>query len=157
MPEIVLECKPDEALMKALGFPSKRITHQTSRGEVINYIKKNPTKITGVIDDDPGSAKPTYFSRFTIEATEKYRVESFVIRKSSTRLVVIKPRLEDWILLQAASCRLDVRDYYLPNNSKKLHEVINSNLPRFSDLIEEMLVRQCPGLLYLKSIVGKQR
>lgn len=45
MPEIALECKPDEVLAKALGYTRKRIVHQPSNSEVINYLRKNPGNI----------------------------------------------------------------------------------------------------------------
>lgn len=154
MSEIVLECKPDEALLKALGYPVKRIVHQNNRGEVINYLKKNPQRILGIIDDDPDTAKPTFFGTFQRETIEKHKVESFIINKSSTRLIVIKPRLEDWVLFHAAQCKIDVTDYYLPTTSKKLHEEINSKLPRFTNLIKDMLSARCAGLMYLKSLIS---
>ena len=154
MSDIVLECKPDETLMKALGYPVRRIIHQNNRGEVINYLKKNPQRIIGIIDDDPGTTKPSFFNHFKRETNEKHKVESFVISQSQTRLIVIKPRLEDWILFHATECGINVRDYYLPVTSNRLHEVINSKLPRFTDLATDMMSQKSPGLLHLKFLIG---
>lgn len=152
MPEIVLECNPDEVLVKALGYTRKMITHQPNRGEVINYLKRNPAVI-GIIDDDPGSAKPTFFSKFLPETMVKFDIESYCIPKAGTRLIIIKPRLEEWILVQAARSEIDLNHHSLPTNGKELHKIINYRLPRFESMIKEMLGRNNEALLYLKSLI----
>lgn len=152
MPEIVLECNPDEVLVKALGYTRKMIIHQPNRGEVINYLKKNPTVI-GIIDDDPGSAKPTYFSKFQTETPEKFGIESYCIPKIGTRLIVIKPRLEEWILLQAIQSKIDLSRHSMPGIGKELHKVINYRLSRFGSMLKEMLGKNNEALLYLKNLI----
>ena len=155
MREIVLECNPDEVLIKTLGYARNMITHQPSRGEVINYLKKNPDAI-GIVDDDPGSAKPTYFSKFQSETTEKFNTESYCIPKLQTRLIVIKPRLEEWILKRAAESGIDTTQYSLPNDGHELHKIINTRLPRFEAMIREMLSKKNAGLLHLKELIERK-
>jgi hypothetical protein len=154
MREIVLECNPDEALVKVLGYTRKMITHQSSRGEVINYLKKNPLAI-GIVDDDPGSAKPTYFSKFTRETEEQFDVESFYIPKLKTRVIVIKPRLEEWILKQAVASQINLKQYSMPADANELHKIINTRIPRFEGLLKEMLVKENPGLKHLRNLINK--
>jgi hypothetical protein len=108
MLEIVLECKPDETLLKSLGYTRKMITHQPSKGEVINYLKRNPGAI-GIVDEDPGSANPTYFSKFQEKADGQFGLECLHIPKDGTRLIVIKPRLEDWIINCAQRSKIDLK------------------------------------------------
>lgn len=155
MLQIVLECKPDETLMKALGFPIKSITHQPSRGEVINYLKKNPKTIVGVVDEDPHAARPTYFAQFSRETTEKYGIESYQIGKFRTRLILIKPRLEEWILQCAEKSGIDPTQHSMPITGRELHKVINSRLPRFDGFIRAILAAKNPGLFHLKNLVNK--
>lgn len=155
MPEIVLECNPDEALIKVLGYTRKMITHQSSRGQVINYLERNPTAV-GIVDDDPGSARPTYFSKFSPETDGQFDIESYKIAKLGTRLIVIKPRLEEWILKYAKELKLDLKQHSLPSNGSDLHKVINTRIPRFENMIKEMLNKKSGALNHLKSLIDKK-
>ena len=155
MIEIVVECNPDEALVKKLGYTRKMVTHQSSRGEVINYLQKNPSAI-GIVDDDPGSAKPTYFSKFTLETSEQLGIESYSIDKLGTRLIVIKPRLEEWVLRHANALKIDLKQHSIPDSGNELHKVINTRIPRFENLIKEMIDKESPALMRLKSLIDRK-
>ena len=155
MPEIVLECKPDEALVKSLGYTRKMITHQPNKGAVINYLKSNPGAI-GIVDEDPGAANPTYFSKFQRETNEQFDVECLFIPKEKTRLIVLKPRLEEWILKYANKSKIKLQKHSLPETGHKLHKIINSRLPRFENMIKEMLEKNNEALLYLKMVIDKK-
>ncbi len=153
MAEIVLECMPDETLIRTLGYKRKSVTHQPCRGEVINYIKKNPRNIIGIVDEDPGSPKPTYFNAFRRETTEKHGLESYIIKNAQIRLIVIKPRLEEWILKQAASTGINPSDHSFPENGKELHKIIHTRLPQFEGFITAMLKQKSAGLRHLQTLI----
>ena len=152
MLEIALECKPDETLIKILGYNRKMITHQPNMGQVINYLEKNPGAI-GIVDEDPGSANPSYFSKFQKEARGHFDVECFHIPKRGTRLVVIKPRLEEWILKHTAISDVDLQKYSLPGDPRKLHKIINTRLAKFENVVKEMLNRDSKALLHLREVI----
>ena len=154
MPEIVLECKPDEALVKALGYSRKMVTHQPNKGAVINYLDKNPGVI-GIVDEDPGAANPNYMSKFQKETEDRFDIEYLSMRKEKTRLIVLKPRLEEWILKYAKKSNIKLPKYALPETGHKLHKIVNNRLPRFKDMIGEMLEKDNEALLYLKRLLEK--
>lgn len=151
--DIAIECNADEALVKALGYTRKMISHQFSKGEVINYLKRNEHAI-GVVDDDPGSARPTYFSNFEVSVGEKFGIELLKIPHLETKLIVIKPRLEEWILRQANDLELDLKTYSIPNNGRELHKVINTRIPQFEAMLNDMIERKCKALIHLKYLIG---
>jgi len=122
---------------------------------VINYLERNPSAI-GIVDDDPGSAKPTYFSKFALETEERFGIESYRITKLGTRLIVIKPRLEEWILKQATALKVDLKQHSLPNNGNELHKIINTRIPRFENMLKEMLDKKSDALSYLKFLIDKK-
>jgi hypothetical protein len=155
MHDIVLECNPDEALIKVLGYPRRMITHQSSKGEVINYLARNPAAI-GIVDDDPGSAKPAYLLKFSLETEERFGIESYKIAKLGTRLIVIKPRLEEWILKQAKDLRIDLKQHAMPANGNDLHKIINTRISRFENMLKEMLDKKSEALTHLKSLIDKK-
>ncbi len=154
MREIVLECKPDEALIRKLGYSKKMITHQPNKGEVINYLKRNPGTI-GIVDEDPGSAVPTYFTKFQSETKEKLGILSYSIPKLNTRLIIIRPRLEEWILRHAQESKIDLNKHSLPNDGHQLHKVINTRLVRFENMIGEMTERNNKALDHLRKLISR--
>ena len=155
MPKIVLECKPDEVLIKSLGYTRKMITHQPNKGAVINYLQRNPGVI-GIVDEDPGAANPTYMYKFQEETPEKFDIENLFVRKEKTRLIILKPRLEDWILKYAKKSNINLQKYSLPETGRKLHKIINSHLPKFALMINEMLEKENEALMHLKKIIEKE-
>ncbi len=154
MNKIVLECKPDEAFVKTLGFSRRNIIHQPNKGAVFNYLKKNPGAI-GLVDEDPGSANPNFFRQFLKNNKPKYGIKYYGLSKGETRLIVISPRLEEWVIEQAQSVSLKPQDFGLPSSGKALHKIINSRINAFERMLNQMYENQCKGLLYLKSLVEK--
>jgi len=51
---ILVECDPDEFLVKSMGFPKKKIKHESGKGNVLRKLNKDPMTI-GMIDEDPDS------------------------------------------------------------------------------------------------------
>ena len=49
---ILVECYPDEALLRALGIPKKQLRHERCKGEVVKRVLKLDETI-GLIDEDP--------------------------------------------------------------------------------------------------------
>lgn len=152
MADIVLECNPDETLIKSLGYNRKEITHQPGKSGVIIYLENNPNAI-GVVDEDPGTANPSYFQKFQIQGKEAFGIDYFLIPRKGTRLLIIKPRLEDWILKHAVEVNLNPEKFSLPNNGHALHKIINDHLPKFQELLDEMLRKKSKGLQHLRSLI----
>jgi hypothetical protein len=153
MIDIIVECKPDEALMRALGYTRKRIFHQPNKAEVIKYLIRNPRAI-GIVDEDPGAANVGYFSKFRKIGAVKFGLEQFVSPGGKSPLIVIKPRLEEWILSQANSCAINPQDYSLPSSPHQLHKNINEKLPEFEKMLGAMQIRKNAGLAYLKALIN---
>lgn len=144
---IVVECNPDEVLVKALGITAKQVAHQNDKGEVCNYMRKTEVKLA-LIDEDPYSGQPKYLSEFeTME--DKFNVRKLFHTKDKKTILVLKPRLEEWIIEQ---CKVSgIVPKHLPNNAQELKKVINLRLNFFGDLVSELLQSKNPGLAYLKN------
>ena len=83
-------------------------------------------------------------------------MECFHIPKRGTRVVVIKPRLEEWILKHVALSNVDLQKYSLPGNPRKLHKIINPRLAKFENMVKEMLKRDSKALIHLKEVIDGQ-
>lgn len=151
--DIVVECKPDEALVRALGFTKKNVTHQPSKARVLSYLDRNSGAI-GIVDEDPGTANAGYFSKYTKISEAKFDIEEWSVTKMQIRLIIIKPRLEEWIIRQANSSKIDLRDYSLEPDGYHLHKIINEKLDKFEALLTDLLKEKNQGLVHLKSIIS---
>ncbi|GEM_PF-7032929 len=54
---ILVECKPDEALVRVLGMPRRKIRHCTGKIRVCRELEKAESGL-GLVDEDPRSAQP---------------------------------------------------------------------------------------------------
>jgi len=133
---IYLECEPDKALVKALGIPRKEIRHMYSKGNVCNRLEKTKNS-KGLVDEDPLSAQPTYIGRLK-PLLNKHRVKLLLDEKNQNYLIVLCPRLEDWVLNVTIEAKIDLLNYGLPNDPNKLHETLNIRLYNFKNLIDKI-------------------
>jgi hypothetical protein len=120
--KIAVECHPDEAVLRALGVPRKRVLHEARKGEVFNWLKKNAGGV-GMVDEDPDSTPPRdLLSYQQVQAAEGLLL---LVRQGSSgqRLIVVRPRLEDWLIQRARVCGVDPRQYQLPGSAKELHGI----------------------------------
>lgn len=133
---IYLECNADEALVQACGVPKKVIKHIFSKGNVCKRLQKNKNVI-GLVDEDPESTQPNYIGKLLLQSHE-HNIKLFYEKKSGNVLIVLCPRLEEWILKAAKEARIQVKNFGLPDHANELHKVINSNLDHFTKLLDKI-------------------
>jgi hypothetical protein len=151
--KVIVECYPDEILMQVLGLGRKEIVHQDNKGEVCNYLEKNEIKIA-IVDEDPGSGQPNLLKKFNLTG-EKFEIRKLIQANTGKIVLIIKPRLEEWIIYQCEKSAISPGKFYLPNNAKELKKVINLRLDRFRKLLIELLNCNNEGLIYLKNEINK--
>jgi hypothetical protein len=138
---IYLECYTDEALARALGVHSNEIFHSGNKGNVCRNLAKKQ-KSTGLVDEDPFSAQPGYFGKLKIRSNEN-NIKLMYDDKNKNYLIILCPRLEDWILKAAKESRISMKDYNLPDDAYELHKINFKSLKNFTKLIEDMEKRKC--------------
>ena len=110
---IAVECYPDEAMLRALGVPRARIVHAMGKGNVLNELAAGRV-VAGLIDEDPGSTEPPQLSAYA-KSEECGSVVLMTRRaKPAARLVVIRPRLEEWLINRADTNSIAPTQYGLP-------------------------------------------
>ncbi len=135
---IFLECYADEAMVKAFGVTSRNVKHAFSKGEVCNLLRKS-TKSIGIVDEDPFSGKPSYEKlMLNSKIFENDRVIFCYEKSSKNKLIIIRPKLEDFIIRLANDNGVDLISYRLSNKPKTLHEELafKRNYQKLSSLKE---------------------
>jgi len=133
---IYVECKPDFALIKSLGIPKKNIIHAWGKSRVCRSLEKSSNS-KGLIDEDPLSEQPPYLEKLHL-IQERHEIRTWHDSRRGNCLVVLCPRLEEWILKAAKEAEIDLRRYNLPDDAEKLHKIINISINKFEKLIVEL-------------------
>jgi len=153
----IVECFPDFHFVKVLtGVSRKQIDHAGNISEVIKRLLKTENAI-GLIDEDPQGSKPSFFYRKFSLSKDFQNFAIYVESKNSNPLIVLKPRLEGWILKAAKKSKLSLKKFGLPETEEKLHKVINQklNLEKFKKVLEELLKRKNKDLIKIKELLKK--
>ena len=148
---IYVECKPDGVLVRQVtGLPGKQVVHEIKgKGEVCNRLTKTRDAV-GMVDEDPGKTQPTYMSQISLRRDfANLGLKLYLDRSRNNRLVVLRPRLEEWLLRAAADLGLSMRDYGLPERAKRLHSVINHDGRKIERLLTDLADLESPRLLEL--------
>lgn len=154
--DVVVECKPDKALvLKLLDLPGKSVHHEGDKGRVVNYVASHKNCV-GLVDEDPGSAWPGTFKMFehqgTVSGSEVTHDVAFYRHRAETScLVVLSPRLEDWMVKSATEADVDLGDYGLPTQARALHRQVNARLTGWDKLLEALM--DSPRLTCLKNLM----
>lgn len=147
MSEIHVECLPDETLIKRLGFSKKQITHHTGKSRVFHQLSKSKN-IIAMVDEDPGSPKTSHEKALTF-ITEKDGVMIYNDQRNNT-IIILRVKLEDWLLSVCKTYKEDISKYGLPDRPNDLHDKINQHLPKLEKLIDSLLNKNNPAILFLK-------
>ena len=120
--KVLVECNADEAVLRALGVSKKQLRHERCKGEVVKRVRKFDCA-TGLIDEDPASAQPRDLDNYKeVQAMEGLRLLARRDDKNK-RLIIVCPRLEDWLIERAKSSGIRPKDYGLPSDPDKLHSI----------------------------------
>ena len=119
---ILVECYPDAALLRVLGVSKKQLRHERCKGEVVKRVLKFDFA-TGLIDEDPSSGQPRDLDNYKqVQAAKGLRLLARRNDKNK-RLIIVCPKLEDWLIQRAKSSGIRPEDYGLPSDPDKLHSV----------------------------------
>lgn len=156
---IFVECNADEALVRHLTrLPRKEIAHELKgKYEVCKRVASEAGS-TAMVDEDPGSNQPPVLALgnlvedFPGEGLKLYRVPA-----SANRIVVICPRLEDWVVEAAKHDALAMDKYGLPNDAGALRKALKAhNRPtdqRFERLMADLQTGGSPRLVTLRRLL----
>jgi len=152
---LYLECLADEALARSLGQRRRDLSHELNKDEVLKRIFE-VSGCLGMVDEDPNSPTPVQFGRLLKqEDYSEWGIISYLNGRRNSRLLVLCPTLEGWLLQSARSSgiRLDDPRYGLPVSINSLHRTINGKLDKLDLLVNDLLIAQSPRILKLKELL----
>ena len=151
-----MECNADEALAHAVGIPLRNIEHSLGRGRVCKRLHQLEGA-TGLVDDDPGVTKPAYF-KCLAESNWDQGIRLLEDKERGNRIVILSPRLEEWLVQSAKQSGLKMTDYgFASDNGLQLHAEINQRLKSLNSLVSSLMECKSQRLLYLKSLLVEKQ
>ena len=148
MKDIHVECKPDEMLVRRLGFTKKKITHYPGKSRVFRKLGKSNNQLA-LVDEDPGSTQTSYEKKLRF-LKEAHGIK-FYQDKSQNKVFVLKGKLEDWLIQSCKLQNIDISRFTLPDDPEELHDVINQRQVKYNELLDHLLEKKNPALLELKN------
>jgi hypothetical protein len=149
---LFVECKPDETLAIALGVSKRNLEHAGSRARVCAQVSLR-SETMGMIDEDPNAAPHPYMQNLR-ESLVEHQIRVLSDSERKNRLVVICPRLEDWLVECAKSGGLKMTDFgFESDNGRHLHREINHRLPNVERLVDALLSAWSSSMLRLQSLI----
>jgi len=149
---LLVECKPDEALALALGVSRRDVEHAGNRAGVCKQVSCR-SGTTGMVDEDPETA-PLPYMKTLAEQPVEHEIRVLYDSQRNNRLVVICPRLEEWLVESAKSSGLKMTNFGFESDSgRHLHREINDRLPNVRRLVDALLSARNLRILRLQSLV----
>jgi len=136
---IYIECYPDLALVRSLIRITRRdFDHEfKGKGAICNRLMKQGSSI-GLLDEDPLSPQPNYLKLAEVKDDLSGHGIKVLQDVNHNSIIVLCPRLEEWILEAAKETGIDLERYKLPANADELHREINFSLDKFEKLLDDL-------------------
>jgi len=120
---VLVECNADEVVLRNLGVQKRQLFHFGGKDKLINRLRHLHGAV-GVVDEDPASIQHPDL-KASYRQTESAEGLRLLARQGSggQRLVVICPKLEDWLIERAKSSGIRPEDHGLPSDPDRLHSI----------------------------------
>ena len=155
--KVLVECNADEVVLKNLGVPKKQLFHFGGKDKLINHLKKLPEAV-GVVDEDPASTQHPDLkaSYHQVKSAEGLHL---MARQGSggQRLIVVCPKLEDWLIDRAKISGIQIEMFNLPGDPDRLHSIPRYEQKEgFRRFLEE-LKKQDKGMHLLRQWILEEK
>jgi len=146
MKHVHIECRPDEYLVKKLGFTRKFITHHQGKSRVFHVLSKKKNQLA-MIDEDPGSVKTRYEK--ALKFNEEFEGIKYFTDQSGNKILFLNGKLEDWIISICKKEKIKLSKFGLPDKPDDLHDQINQKLPSFDKVLAELIKKNNSAIIKL--------
>jgi hypothetical protein len=107
----------------------------------------------GLVDEDPASAQPRYFDGLKF-ISEEHDIRQLGDLARNNSLIVLRPRLEEWLVRTADLAGISLPDFGLSERPNELHREITSRLPALAKFLDRLLAESNPRLSHLRKLIS---
>ena len=139
--------------MICLGVESKYVQNGRYKKGVLRRVTEE-SNVLGMVDQDPLTIQNYRKDMLDFQLlTRRYSIELYQHKNTGSQLIVLCPELENWLLKATKASKVDVSKHNLPTKASALHGIINSRIPNFERLVQELVVQKNPSILHLQSLL----
>jgi hypothetical protein len=150
--KVFVECKADETLAVALGVPRRAVEHASGRGGVCSQLLKHE-QVLALVDEDPDAQSSPYLKSLR-EENRSHDLTVLMDDKRGNRVVVISPRLEEWLVQTTRTAGLRLTDFgFDSDNGVRLHSEINQRLESLEKVLAQLLALKDKRTLRLSELL----
>ncbi|MFH1716205.1 MAG: hypothetical protein ABIF19_02545 [Planctomycetota bacterium] len=121
--KVLVECSADEVVLRSMGVPKKQLFHFGGKDKLITRLRDMPGAV-GMVDEDPASTQHRDLKASYRKADSAEGLHLLTRQGSGgQRLVIVCPKLEDWLMERAKSSGIRPEDYGLPSDPDRLHSI----------------------------------
>jgi hypothetical protein len=106
-----------------------------------------------LIDEDPNAVQPFYLHNLQL-ASEEHEVRIYQDQERNHRVVVLRPRFEEWLIKTTGFAGMKMSDFGLSDRGNELHREINYRIRNLENLLNELINQKNQRLIYLKDSLG---
>ena len=148
-----VECEADVSLVSSVAaVPRRRITHHDGKFELLRKLLRERDSV-GMIDQDPLSLQPTHYLQHfqNVNFSANDGIEVLHHGAGHNRLVILHPRLEEWVIESARRVNIGLGSYNLATHGNELHGEINFKINRFEELLDDLKAARSPRIEILRT------
>jgi len=147
------ECKTEECLLYNFDIQNHEIEHHNGRGQVCKILEDNKG-LVGLIDEDPEANHHPYFKKLNGNAiSDQYGIRFCRDSKNKNRLIIIRPKFEDWIIQTAIASKISMSDFGLSNDPNILHRDVIFKIGELQKLIHKLKRIKSPAIIHLQKLL----
>lgn len=139
--KLLVECKADQLFLEILLSEKEgiRLKHGRNKSEIIKFLTKSRFQSSiGMVDEDPNRDQPSYLE---LHYKLYKKTDTLIVHRNienRTSLIVLRPRLEEFVINACKVAKIPLKNYGLPEDGKRLHSIINLQLKNFRKLLEDL-------------------
>ena len=152
---VLIECNADKIFIQVLGIPKRNIEHAGGKGNICRKLSRFG-KYIGLMDEDPNTIQSRYLENLiqSQNIEPQHRLKIIHDRDRRNLIIIVCPRLEEWILDAAEEAGVSLTDFGLPETADRLHQVNTLRPVNWQRALHELLKRST-RLQYLQRVIRK--
>jgi hypothetical protein len=156
--KVFVECYHDWALARAMGFSRPQLGHALTKANVLRQLAEFDGEAAGIIDEDAGKLHSNYARQMANykECNNGYGLR-LMSRSGDSRksLVLIDPRLEEWLCARASARNFHFSKYGLSSSASALRNITRPDQnARFNQFLTD-LAAEDNGMKMLGKWLGR--
>ncbi len=135
---LYVECYPDEVLARTLGVSRRDIRHEHGKGNIIRRLR-NLSAGTGLLDEDREGYQTAGLREYRLAEQHGKLILMKHATIATKQLILICPRLEEWLYGRAAARGVKPGDFGLPDTAMRLKAIPRyEQKPRFQEFLKKL-------------------